>query len=88
MEGLFNQYDNNPWSHYSIQLPTYCLMLKQLYPGYEIENASLVWLEAETGEIELLPIDFLAWIPLMEGVFESMKSHKVFKNAYSMIGKN
>ena len=45
MEGLFNQYDNNPWSHYSIQLSTYCLMLKKLYPGYEIENVSLVWLE-------------------------------------------
>jgi hypothetical protein len=88
MEGLFNQYDNNPWSHYSIQLSTYCLMLKQLYPGYEIENASLVWLEAETGEIELLPIDFLAWMPLMEAVFENMKSHEVFKNAYSIIGKN
>jgi hypothetical protein len=88
MEGLFNQHDNNPWSHYSIQLSTYCLMLLKLYPGYEIEEVSLVWLNSETGDIEILPIDFLTWMPVMDSVFENMKSHGVFKNAYSMIGKN
>lgn len=74
MLGFFSQYDSIDWYHYCIQLSLYYLMLKQQYPGYELENMTLLWLDPATGEVVPIPIDIKYWVPVIED----------FKNYYML----
>lgn len=85
MEGPFASFPNNPMTHYSIQLSTYGIMLKKMYPGYKLNHASLVWLNPNTGGYRLIRIDTDIWVPRMEELFEDMKRHDVFRRAYQIM---
>lgn len=65
MLGYFEQYDSTEWYHYSIQLSLYYLMLLQQYPGYSVEQMTLLWLCPHTGKVNPLAIDVAYWIPVI-----------------------
>lgn len=61
MKGFFSPYDCTEWYHYCIQLSLYWLMLQHRYPGYGLENMTLLWVEPETGTIRPMALEAHYW---------------------------
>ena len=84
LEGLLQNYPNNSWTMYCLQLATYANMLLSQYKGYEVEYMALLWLNPETGGAEPLEIN-LEWITTVREIFRNLQQHNVFKRAYQYL---
>lgn len=82
MLGYFSQYASTEWYHYCIQLSLYAMMLQHQYPGYEIENMTLLWLEPTTGEVQPIPIDVSHWLPVIQDFKQYYMFNKIPQRVY------
>lgn len=83
MLGYFSDFKDNDYTHYCIQLAYYAIMLKEQYTGYEVEGLTIIWLNRETGQCELVPIDFLIWEPIVQGMREYLIVDQGIKEIYA-----
>ena len=85
MTGLFAEHPHNPMTEYSIQLSTYGMFVRSMYPGYAISEASLIWFDPITADPRMIPIDIDLWSARLSVMFDKMKEAGVFKRAYQLM---
>lgn len=88
MRGIFSHVDSQAFNHYSIQIPYYATMLKNMYKGYDIEEMYLLWFNEQDEGFRRIDVDGYIWFPEIEKMRNFFKDREISKRIYENIKKS